>query len=70
MGFIEAGAKSRLDGFIGYCEPHAITHATLDGDDDMHKDVVNVAEAVAACIEQIRSGCEQPDDKLEAVRAK
>lgn len=70
MGFVESGAKSRLDRFIGYYEPYATSHATLDRDEDMQKEVVNVAEAVATCVEQIRKGQKEPDEKLEAVRAK
>jgi len=37
MGFVEAGGKSRLDRFIGYYEPYATSHATLDADDDMQR---------------------------------
>ncbi|WP_442955532.1 flavodoxin family protein [Paraburkholderia sp. MPAMCS5] len=70
MGLIEAGPKSRLDRFIGYYEPYATSHATLDRDSDMQKEVVNVAEAVAQCIDQIRSGHLQPGDTLETPRAK
>ncbi|QGZ67098.1 flavodoxin family protein [Paraburkholderia acidisoli] len=70
MGLIESGAKSRLDRFIGYYEPYATSHTTLDNDDDMQREVVNVAKAVAACVTQLRRGHEAPDAALEAVRAK
>lgn len=70
MGFIECGAKSRLDRFIGYYEPYATSHATLDRDEAVQKEVVNVAQAIAVCIDEIRSGHKEPDDGLEAVRAK
>jgi multimeric flavodoxin WrbA len=70
MGFIESGAKSRLDRFIGYYEPYATSHATLDHDDALQKEVVNAAEAVAACVEQIRHGRKEPDSFIEPPRAK
>ncbi|WP_429251917.1 flavodoxin family protein [Paraburkholderia sp. GAS333] len=71
MGFVEAGGKSRLDRFIGYYEPYATSHATLDADDDMQKEVVNVALAVANAVAAIRAGkLEEPDAKLKTPRAK
>nr|WKF61238.1 hypothetical protein HUO10_005769 [Paraburkholderia busanensis] len=70
MGFVESGFKSRLDRYIGYYEPYATSHDTLDHDDAMQREVVNVAEAVANCIEQIRGGHKEPDENLELVRAK
>jgi multimeric flavodoxin WrbA len=71
MGFVEAGSKSRLDRFIGYYEPYATSHATLDADDDMQKEVVNVALAVANAVTAIRAGkLEEPDANLEAPRSK
>ncbi|MFM0259788.1 flavodoxin family protein [Paraburkholderia sediminicola] len=71
MGFVEAGGKSRLDRFIGYYEPYATSHATLDADDDMQKEVVNVALAVANAVTAIRAGkLEEPDANLEAPRSK
>ncbi|WP_329959722.1 flavodoxin family protein [Paraburkholderia translucens] len=70
MGFVESGAKSRLDRFIGYYEPYATSHEALDGDEDMQQEVANVAEAVAACVEQIRAGRKEPDDSLGTPHAK
>lgn len=70
MGFVESGTKARLDRFIGYYEPYATSHATLDQDEDMQREVANVAKAVAACIAQIRQGHKAPDAGLEAVRTK
>ncbi|EIM93871.1 NADPH-dependent FMN reductase [Paraburkholderia hospita] len=71
MGFVEAGGKSRLDRFIGYDEPYATSHAALDADDDMQKEGVNVALAVANVVSAIRAGkLEEPDVDLKAPRAK
>jgi multimeric flavodoxin WrbA len=70
MGFVDAGAKSRVDRFIGYYEPYATSHETLDRDEDLQREVENAAHAVAICIEQIRDGRKQPDDGLDTPRAK
>jgi multimeric flavodoxin WrbA len=70
MGFVESGAKSRLDRFIGYYEPYATSHSTLDQDQDMQQEVINVARAVGHCVSQIRGGRGEPDDNIEPVRAK
>jgi multimeric flavodoxin WrbA len=70
MGLVQSGAKSRLDRFIGYYEPYATSHATLDRDEAIQKEVVTVAEAVAVCIDQIRTGRKAPDENLAPVRAK
>lgn len=36
----------------------------------MQKEVVNVAEAVAVCVTQIRNGIKRPDGALKPARAK
>jgi multimeric flavodoxin WrbA len=70
MGWVESGAKSRLDRFIGYYEPYATSHVTFDNDADMHEEVTNVAHAVAHCIGQLRAGRKEPDEALVPPRAK
>ncbi|WP_250455313.1 flavodoxin family protein [Caballeronia sp. ATUFL_M2_KS44] len=70
MGFVEAGAKSRLDRFIGYYEPYATSHQTLDLDESVQQETDNVARAVAEKIRQVRSGQVQADARLESPRAK
>jgi multimeric flavodoxin WrbA len=70
MGFVEAGAKSRLDRFIGYYEPYATSHAALDRDHDVQREVANVARALAETVRQVRAGRTNPDEHLETPRAK
>ncbi|MDR6449110.1 multimeric flavodoxin WrbA [Paraburkholderia terricola] len=70
MGFVEAGAKSRLDRFIGYYEPYATSHAALDRDHDVQGEVANVARALAETVRQVRAGRTNPDEHLETPRAK
>jgi multimeric flavodoxin WrbA len=70
MGFIESGAMSRLDRFIGYYEPYATSHQSLDHDESVLEETANVARALAEKVRQIRRGEVQPDAKLHSPRAK
>jgi multimeric flavodoxin WrbA len=56
MGLIEAGAQARLDRYVGYYEPYATSHETLDRDQALQQEVRNVARAVALAVEQLRAG--------------
>jgi multimeric flavodoxin WrbA len=62
MGFIDAGAEARLDRYIGYYEPYATSHDTLDRDEPMQAEARNVARAVAKAVVELRAG------RLQAVQ--
>jgi len=62
MGFIDAGAQARLDRYIGYFEPYANSHDTLDKDQAMQEETRNVARAVAKAVAELRAG------RLQAVQ--
>jgi multimeric flavodoxin WrbA len=62
MGFIDAGAQARLDRYIGYYEPYADSHDTLDKDVLLQDEVRNVARAVAKAVAELRAG------RLQAVQ--
>ena len=64
MGFIDAGAQARLDRYIGYFEPYATSHDTLDGDTAIQEEARNVARAVAKAVQELRAG------RLQAVQPK
>ena len=64
MGLIDAGAQARLDRFIGYYEPYATSHETLDHDEPMQEETRNVARAVANAVEALREG------RLQSLRPK
>ncbi len=64
MGFIDAGAQARLDRYIGYYEPYATSHDTLDHDEAMQEETRNVARAVAKSVVELRAG------RLQAVQPK
>jgi multimeric flavodoxin WrbA len=71
MGLVDAGSKSRLDRFVGYYEPYATSHDTLDVDTAMQEEVKNVARAVRQAIAELRSGTlSLPDKALIAPRPK
>ena len=62
IGFIDAGAQARLDRYIGYYEPYATSHDTLDGDAPMQEEARNVARALAKAVVELRAG------RLQAVQ--
>jgi hypothetical protein len=71
MGLIDAGPKARLDRFIGYYEPYATSHETLDADSAVQDEVRNVARAVAEAVTQLRAGTlSRPGADLQAPRTK
>jgi multimeric flavodoxin WrbA len=55
-GLIHAGPASQLERYIGYYEPYATSHETLDGDEAIQEEVRNAARALAQSITQIRAG--------------
>ena len=56
MGLIDAGAQARLDRYIGYFEPYATSHETLDKDLAVQQEARNVGYAVAHAVKALRSG--------------
>jgi multimeric flavodoxin WrbA len=71
MGLIDAGAQARLDRFIGYYEPYATSHDSLDADEAVQEEVRNVARAVGAGVRELRAGrLASPDRGLPAPRPK
>ncbi|TFW05398.1 flavodoxin family protein [Oxalobacteraceae bacterium OM1] len=71
MGFIDAGTKAKLDRYIGYYEPYATSHETLDRDHAVQEEVRNAARAVAAAVRLLREGrLAQPDGGIGTPRPK
>ena len=71
MGLIDAGVQAKLDRFIGYYEPYATSHDTLDKDKAVQDEVRNVASAVANAVVALRAGkLSQPDKSLAKPRPK
>jgi multimeric flavodoxin WrbA len=71
MGLIDAGFQSRLDRYVGYYEPYATSHDTLDADRAVQEETRNVARAVLAAVADARAGrLSDPDAKLKRPRPK
>lgn len=60
MGLVEAGPQARLDRYIGYYEPYATSHETLDRDEAVQQEARNVGHAVLQAVSALRSGRLQP----------
>lgn len=71
MGLIAAGRRSRLDRYIGYYQPYALSHDALDADTAVQEEARNVARAVASAVAELRAGrlC-APHRRLEDPRPK
>ena len=71
MGLIDAGRRSRLNRYIGYYQPYALSHDVLDADIDVQEEVRNVARAVAAAVGELRAGrLSTPERRLKDPRPK
>lgn len=71
MGFIDAGVAARLDRYIGYYEPYATSHETLDKDLAVQEETRNVARAVAKAVAELRAGrLQQVQPQLSRPRPK
>ena len=71
MGLVDAGQQARLDRYLGYYEPYATSHDTLDADEALQQEVRNVAQAVAHAVGELRAGrLSVPDRGLKRPRPK
>ncbi len=71
MGLIDAGFQSKLDRYIGYFEPYATSHETLDRDEAVQEEVRNVARALVNAVRELRAGrLSKPDRDLQRPRPK
>src|ERR1700712_3009005 len=63
MSLISAGGMAETDGYIGYMEPYATSHAALDEDDAFQEEVRNVARALGNAVKLHRAGKYQEPGK-------
>ena len=56
MGLIDAGPQARIDRYIGYYEPYANSHDTLDRDTAVQEEAGNVGRAVLHAVKALRAG--------------
>lgn len=71
MGLIDAGFAARLDRYLGYYEPYAASHESLDRDEPLQEEVRHAAGAVVNAVKELREGrLSMPDRNLKAPRPK
>lgn len=71
MGLVSASPTSQLDRFVGYYQPYADSHDTLDHDAAFQDEVRNVARALAETVRDLRAGkLVQPNLTLKNPRPK
>jgi multimeric flavodoxin WrbA len=71
MGLIDAGRRARLDRYIGYFQPYALSHDVLDADTAVQEEVRNVARSVGGAVRELRAGkLAAPDRSLRDPRPK
>ncbi|KPC54465.1 flavodoxin family protein [Amantichitinum ursilacus] len=70
MGLVESGSMARLDRYIGYYEPYATSHDTLDKDTAIQEEARNLARAVAIAVKRTRAGEQRADASLQPPRPK
>ena len=56
MELLPAGTGSSLSRYIGYYEPYATSHAALDKDEAVMKEVANAAVALGAAVKSAKAG--------------
>jgi multimeric flavodoxin WrbA len=59
-----AGDVALLDRYIGYYQPYATSHADLDADQALFKEVVNAAQALHEGVLRYRAGERRPGSEL------
>lgn len=69
MELVPAGASGSIDRYIGYYEPYATSHETLDEDEAIQQEVRNAAHALLTTVERLRAG-ELREDNLPNPRPK
>jgi multimeric flavodoxin WrbA len=71
MALVSAGGMAETDGYIGYMEPYATSHAALDDDAAFQEEVRNVARALGRAVTLARGGhFDQPGEGLRDPRPK
>ena len=65
MSLISVGRAAEADGYVGYMEPYATSHAALDRDKAFQQEVLNVAHALGNAVRLNLAGrLENPGEGL------
>jgi multimeric flavodoxin WrbA len=70
MQLISAGPVANFDRYVGYYEPYATSHDSLDEDAAIHEEVRNAARALLGKVRELRGGQRFDEGKLAEPRPK
>ncbi|HEY0220352.1 MAG TPA: flavodoxin family protein [Afipia sp.] len=71
MSLVQASRTAEVDGYIGYMEPYATSHCSLDEDEDFQEETRNAARALVNAVKLNRMGqYRRPDEKLKSPNPK
>jgi hypothetical protein len=66
MDLVPVTRTAEVDGYIGYMEPYATSHAALDTDEGFQEQTCNAARALGNAVKLSRAGkYQRPDDGLD-----
>ncbi len=66
MSLVSSGRAGEVDGYLGYMEPYATSHAALDRDTAFQQETLNAARALGRAVLLARSGrLENPSEGLD-----
>jgi multimeric flavodoxin WrbA len=70
MQLVSAGPSANIDRYIGYYEPYATSHDTLDEDAAIQEEVRNAARALMGKVRELRGGQRFDEGTLQEPRPK
>jgi multimeric flavodoxin WrbA len=62
MGLVSAGHKAEVESYVGYYEPYATSHQSLDEDHAFREEASNAMRALVMAVNQLRCGAWKPPD--------
>lgn len=71
MGLIDGGELARLQRYVGYWQPYAVSHDLLDADKAVQEETRNAARALVHAVRALRAGrLQRPDAGFKRPRPK
>jgi hypothetical protein len=70
MQLVSAGHVANFDRYIGYYQPYATSHDSLDEDTAIHEEVRNAARALMGKVRELRGGKRFDEGQLQDPRPK
>ena len=63
MQLVPAGNAAKLGRYVGYYEPYATSHESLDADVALQEEVRNAARSLITLVRDLRAGRRLPPDR-------